>query len=230
VLAPTLRLAGISALVLASSVTRAQVGGSVALESDYRFRGVSLSGENPTGHLSLTYDHPSGWYAGASLAGAEVAPGPLRAALTAYAGFVRRTGPTGAWELGATVNRFSGTSGYDYGEVFAGFIAERWSARVYFSPDYFGRGVQTAYGELNGALPLTRDLRTFAHLGVLARLSGNSVDGFDHARYDARVGLGLRVADFDVQLAWVDTSQSARYVGTYQQRRSTVVLSASHDF
>jgi uncharacterized protein (TIGR02001 family) len=225
-----LRIAGIAALVLSSGAARAQAGGSIVVESDYRFRGVSLSGEDPTAHLALSYDHPSGWYTGASLAGVELEPGSRNAAVTAYIGFARRDGAGGTWEAGTSLNRFFGATAYDYGEVFAGFITERWTARVYLSPDYFGRGVRTMYGEFNGALALTPELRTFAHLGVLARLAGNVAPAIGQTRYDARVGLGLRVADFDVQLAWVDTSQGVPYVGAYEQRRSTVVLSASRNF
>jgi uncharacterized protein (TIGR02001 family) len=215
---------------LLGGAARAQVGGSIVLESDYRFRGVSLSGEDPTAHLTLSYDHPNGWYAGASLASAQLEPGPRRAAITAYGGWVKHQGAGRALEAGAIWNHFAGAAGYDYGEVFAGFIAERWTARIYFSPDYFGRSVRTMYAELNGAIALTSELRTFAHVGALAPLAGNAADGITRTRYDARVGLGVRVAAFDVQLAWVDTSQGVPYVGTYEQRRSTVVLSASHSF
>ncbi|GAB2578276.1 hypothetical protein GCM10027034_06160 [Ramlibacter solisilvae] len=200
------------------------------MESDYRFRGVSLSGGDPTAHLALSYDHPAGWYAGASLTSVELVPGPRRAAGTAYAGYARRNRFGEAWELGATLTRFEGASNYDYEEVFAGYVAERWTARVYLSPDYFGHGVRTLYAELNGNLPLTPQLRTFAHLGALTRLQGATAPGLAQTRYDARVGLGLRIAEADLRLAWVGASERVPYVATYQQRRSTWVLSASYDF
>src|SRR6185369_11635128 len=134
-----LRVLGITATVLFSGFAAAQVGGSVIVESDYRFRGISLSGGDPTAHLNLAYDHASGWYTGASLAGTELKPGSRKTALTAYLGYASRRGDLGAWEAGAVLNRFFGLTYYDYDEVYAGFIAERWTARVYYSPDYFGR-------------------------------------------------------------------------------------------
>jgi len=224
------RLAGIAALVVFSGAASAQAGGSVVVESDNRFRGVSLSGGNPAAHLNLSYDHAGGWYAGASLTGVELEPGPRRAAIAAYGGLVRPLGAGQAWEAGVILNRFAGTTSYDYDEVFAGFIAERWTARAYVSPDYFGRGVRTLYAEVDGGLPLTSTLRTFAHVGVLSRLQGATAAGLAQTRYDARVGLGVRIADVDVQLAWVGSSQSVPYVGAYEQSRSTVVLSASYHF
>ena len=53
--------------VALSSSVLAQLGASVALDSDYRFRGVSLSGSHPSESLALDYDSADGTYAGASL-------------------------------------------------------------------------------------------------------------------------------------------------------------------
>jgi uncharacterized protein (TIGR02001 family) len=233
-----LRLAGVAALALFSGAARAQVAGNVLVESDYRFRGISLSGENPAAHLSLSYDHPRGWYAGASLAGGvELKPGQQRAAVTGYAGYVRRTQSQGAWEAGAILNRYSGASIYDYGELFAGYIADRWTARMYFSPNYFGSEARTLYAELNGTLPLTPALHGFAHSGVLTRVAGDAPSAVARTRYDARVGLGLRLAEVGVRLAWVGASRASSYsytaysaASSYKQRQSTLVLSAEHDF
>ena len=65
---------------------------------------------------------------------------------------------------------------------------------------------------------------------MLARLAGNAPAGTGRTGYDTRVGLGLRMADFDVRLAWVGTSRGEPYAAAYEQRRRTVVLSASYDF
>jgi uncharacterized protein (TIGR02001 family) len=206
------------------------VGGSIVAESDYRYRGVSLNGEDPSLRVSLAYDHPGGWYAGASLARVELEPGTKRAATTAYAGYARRNAAGWTWESGATLSHFRGDAGRDDAEVFGGLIGEGWSARLYFAPHYFGRGVRTMYAELNAARPLAPAWHAFAHLGALARLAGDAPAGSDRLRYDARAGLGLRMADWDVQLAWVTSSRGGTYPVAYEQRRSTVVLSAGYDF
>ena len=49
----------------------AQMSGSIGIQSDYRFRGISLTGRQPVVTLDLAYDHPSGLYAGASAIGAN---------------------------------------------------------------------------------------------------------------------------------------------------------------
>ena len=50
--------------LIAANVS-AQVSGSLTLVSDYRFRGVSLSHNNPAAQLGAVYDDARGWYAGA---------------------------------------------------------------------------------------------------------------------------------------------------------------------
>ena len=223
-------LARFAAPVLFSAAACGQVGGSIVAESDYRYRGISLNGEDPTLHVSLAYDDPRGWYAGASLAHVELEPGAKRAAATAYAGFVRRRATGWAWEAGATLNHFGGDAGHDYAEAFGGILAEGWSARLYYAPRYFGGSVRTLYAELNAGRPLTPAWRTFAHLGALARLAGDMPAGTDRMRYDARLGLGLRLVDWDVQLSWVASSTRGTYPAEYAQRRSTLVLSVGYDF
>ena len=99
--AAILHLVRFAAPLLLSAAACGQVGGSIVAESDYRFRGVSLNGEDPSLRVSLAYDHPGGWYAGASLARVELEPGFKRTATTGYAGYVRRNQAGWAWESGA---------------------------------------------------------------------------------------------------------------------------------
>ena len=206
------------------------MSGNVVAESDYRYRGVSLNGGDPSLRVSLAYDHPRGWYAGASLVRVEFEAEHKRTASTVYAGLVRRSATGWAWEAGATLSHFCGDADRDYGEVFGGVIGEGWSARLYFAPHYFGQGVRTMYAEMNAGAPLTPALHTFAHLGALTRLAGDAPIGTDRTRYDARMGVGLRMADWDMRLAWVASSPRGTYPIAYERRRSVVVLSAGYDF
>lgn len=220
-------------LLLLTAAARGQFSASVLAESDYRFRGVSLSDEDPDLHLSLAYDHASGWYAGASATGVELEPRQRDAELLGYLGYAQR--PTGpgtrpAWELGAAVAHFAGAAHYDYLEVYAGVLEQRWNARLYYSPDYFGRGVRTAYAELNGGWPLAPTLRAFGHAGALLRLAGPAPPGAQRWRYDTRVGLSLAVDACELQLAWVWSSRGGPYPAAYEHKRSAVVLSASYFF
>ena len=65
-------LAALAAATLAAtlggimpSVARADVAFNVGAVTDYRYRGISLSDDQPAAQLTLVYDAPRGWYAGA---------------------------------------------------------------------------------------------------------------------------------------------------------------------
>ena len=60
-------------------------------------------------------------------------------------------------EAGGDYSAFAGSSDLNYGEVFVGGATENLSARIYYSPRYFGQSSHAVYGELNATQPLDRD-------------------------------------------------------------------------
>lgn len=207
-----------------------QVGVSLQVESNYQFRGVSLSDDQPDAHLLIAYDHRSGWFAGAALAGVEVAPGERRGQWLAYMGYARPVGFGLAGEVGVNVSHFGGATSFDYQEIFAGVSGERWSLRLSYSPDYFGRGVRTLYTELNASLPLVTSLRGFAHAGLLDTLGTAARIGSSRSRLDGRLGLAFSSSSFELQLARYASSTGGPYAAEYDRRRGGWWLSASSFF
>ncbi|HJW12985.1 MAG TPA: TorF family putative porin [Albitalea sp.] len=225
------RVAALALLAGMATSASAQTAASVTVESDYRFRGVSLSNLKPDLRVNLAHDDASGWYAGASGTRVQLDSQQRQAALFVYGGFARRALPGLAWEIGATAAHLGDGSRYDYGELFGGVIGQRWNARAYVSPSYFGSGTRTLYAELNGGLPLVPPLRLFGHVGALWRLSGGpSDDASRRARSDVRVGLAAGVDAVELQLAWVRGDRSGLYPIAYGRQRSAWVLSAAYFF
>ncbi|WP_430391585.1 TorF family putative porin [Dyella sp. 20L07] len=180
----------------------AQVSGSVALLSDYRFRGISLSDDRPAANVTLSYDQPSvGWYAGGALSSVR-ADRNLAAQLLGYAGYARRVKPDLSWEAGVTYSRLSGHESYAYAEAYVGLAYKRLVARVYYAPDYFHSGIATQYGEINGSHALSEKWYLFAHLGYLRRNGDIGMNHSSRVRSDIRAGLGLTLKPLDVQLGW----------------------------
>ena len=141
-----LRAALFPSLFLVGGAALAQAGGSVALLSDYRYRGVSLSQEKPTLRLSAAYDDPAGWFAGASLTEVMLYRPSWQLQVLGYAGYAGRLTDRLGWEAGATLIHFGSDSRYDDREAFTGLSGERWNARMHYSPDYFGSGYTDANG------------------------------------------------------------------------------------
>ena len=226
-----IRAALVAALLVgASAAARAQLAASVTGYSDYRFRGVSLGDDRPGVQLAVNYDTSAGWFLGASGTGVALGRGRRYAAAMGYAGYAAVTTQGLSWELGAVASHFSGDSSYDYAEAFTGLSGERWNVRLYLAPDYFGRGVATAYLEGNGNLPLGEYARLLGHAGVLAGRGG--ADGSDsrRARIDGRLGGGYARDAIDLQLAWVAATRGGPYPAVYDSRRGAWVLSVTLAF
>ena len=218
-------------MLVAGASVQAQLSASVGIETDHRFRGVSLSDGRPDAYASVAYDHDSGAFAGTSVTRVEFVRGRPVAQWLGYAGYAARLPQDLAAEFGLIGATFSGNTRYDYSEAFVGVSGERWALRAYYAPDYFGFDQTTAYVELDANAPLHPRLRLFAHLGALTLLRGAPADGHGRTRYDARLALGWSVQPgWDLQLAWVSATQGGPYVVEYGNRRSTGVLSAIASF
>jgi uncharacterized protein (TIGR02001 family) len=225
-----LRAALCPSLFLACGVAFAQVGASVALLSDYRYRGISLSDERPTLLLSAAYDDPGGWFGGGSLTEVKLYRPRWQVQALGYAGYASRLSDRLGWEAGVTGVHFGTDSRYDYDEVFAGLNGERWNMRAHYSPDYFGSGARTVYGEFNVGVPLSALMRATAHIGALMRVGGTSTEGAN-ASFDASLGAAVARDAWEVQLAWVAGGRSAVYPTAYgRASRGALVLSASLAF
>ena len=201
----------------------AETGASVTVVSDYRFRGVSLSDEQPSAQLNFTYDNYDGWYAGATLAGVKLAHSSPQGQVLTYFGYARREASGLSWETGATVVGFTDDSDYSYGEVYAGFSTSFWNARLYFSPDYYGLGERTGYAELNAQYPLNASVRLFGHVGGLGALGGAH-----GTRVDTRAGASVGMDRWELAVTWGAVVGSVRpYAPVYENHHQSWVLSAA---
>ena len=221
---PASALLALLALALTPMAASSQLGGSLAFESDYRFRGVSLSNERPDLRLTLAYDHASGAYLGTSVTRVEFRPDQPGLALQAYAGYAGEIVPAWRWEAGAIKTHLSKGSYYDYAEAYLGLLAERGSLRLYLAPDYFGTDARTAYLEFGWGWPLTPELRLFVQGGALHKFgaSGN--------RLDARLGAAWQTGELDWQLAWSVAQRRAPFGVPSSQRSSLLWLGTRWSF
>ena len=204
------------------------LGGTVALQSDSRFRGVSYSDEKPNAQATLTYDGSAGWYGGAMLTKVHFGPDRQSTMLQGYAGRVFSLATGLDAEAGVQVNRFDGITRYNYGEAYVGLLAERWNARLYASNDYYGTKQRSLYAEVNLNWPLTQSVQAFAHAGVIDARGGPYAE--PSSRTDWRAGVAWRYGVAELQLAWVGASRGGPYTWTADEHRQTWVLGLSAAF
>jgi uncharacterized protein (TIGR02001 family) len=214
---------------LAAADAHAQVSGSASIVSNYRYRGVSLSHNDPAAQATLVYDDPQGLYAGAFASTVRIGnPTSNEVQGIFFAGYARST-PSGAtFEAGVVYSGFTGASSYAYPELLVGAAYEKISARLHYSPNYYGRGSDAVYGEIDAAHRLLEHMQLVAHVGVLwtnaRNIYGEAVDSI----VDGRVGAAFDFDRFNVQLSWVGISDAnAGYGLTRVRSGNGPVLSVS---
>jgi len=230
------RLAAVAVAIMGlASRAHAEIGISVAAQSDDHLRGVSISDGQPVVSLNLAYDHASGVYGGISAtavvtrhAGWEVLGDVV------YVGYAGRVDSQTSLDVGVANSCVSvypdTTYRYNYTEVYAGISRGGLSAHVYYSPRYLGGGAPTLYAEVNGAWRPARRWRLFAHTGVLTALGHGGLTYYGRTQFDARLGLAHEFGRAELNLAWTTTSATPNFPPGYAQSRNAVVLGAAYNF
>ena len=108
-------MSAIVAVLITQSV-HAQLSTTVGVDSDYRYRGVSLSKSNPSARLTVNFEGNDRWYAGGSATRAALTDHDTYPQLTAYGGWFAGTIDRTTVELGVVGSHFVGSSGYDFFE------------------------------------------------------------------------------------------------------------------
>jgi len=213
----------------------AQMAGRAALESDYRVRGVSFSDGRPVASLTLSYDHASGAYLGATgLIGAADGAGVRALGYQVDLGYARQTASGLGWDVGLTQTGFSEYRGSEheirYSEIYAGIVRRNLSAHLYYSPSYLGGHVRTLYAEVDGAIRPAPRWRLFAHAGLLTPLSRDDGAPPPGTQYDLRAGAAVEVRAAELRLAWTHVGPGSPYPAELPRSRDAVVVSASYAF
>lgn len=224
----------IAPLLGAAALAGADVGGSLSLQTDARERGMSYSRDKPSAQLGLAWDGEAGWYAGAQLAHARFSQ-RRGARLQAYGGRIVGLAPGLDGEAGVIAHAFENVSRYDFQEVYVGLLGERWNLRLYGSPDYYGIGQRSLYGEFNLRWPVAAGMGLTGHVGALRGHGAAATTAYAEAhgptRVDLRLGASWQLGDSsELQLAWVAASRGGPYIWTDAARRRSVLLGLTTTF
>ena len=236
---PPARLARLVTLIApllgAAAPVGADVGGTLSLQTDARERGMSYSDEKPSAQFSLAWDGDVGWYGGAQLSHARFDAQRHGARLQAYGGRVIELAPGLDAEAGVIAQAFENVSNYDFREGYVGLLGERWNLRLYHSPNYYGVGQRSLYGEFNLRWPIATGMGLMAHVGWL-RGYGTAptvVYGEAHGptRVDLRAGASWQLGErAELQLAWVAASRGGPYTWATSAHRRRVLLGVTATF
>ena len=230
-LALAARLMSLLTPVLAGAgAARADVGGTLSLQTDARERGVSYSRGRPAAQLGVAWDGRTGWYAGAFLAQARFDASRHGSWLRVYGGRVMSLAPGLDVEAGLVAHRFAGLGRYDYREAYAGLLGDGWTLRLHHAPDHYGSGLRTDYLEFGARWPVTGTFALTGHAGVLGsqgrlrRPAQGYVPNHGPTGIDVRAGVSWQLGGgTEAQLAWVSASRGGPAVWAESAARRKVV-------
>lgn len=188
-----------------------EFSGSVALTSEYAFRGIVQSDEHPALQGSIDYSHDSGFYAGVWGSSVDFNDGgEATVEMDIYGGVAGEIGGI-SWDVGGIYYTYPGAdSSLDYNffelAVALGYDFEIFSlsGAMNYSPNYFADSGQSLYSAVYASVPLPYDFSVNAHAGyqqIDDEVKFGADDYMDYA-----VGLGYHVAGFDLAVDYVGTS------------------------
>jgi uncharacterized protein (TIGR02001 family) len=210
----------------------AQVAGSVAIDSDYRLRGYSLSDNQPTASLQVNYDDKSGLYFTFS-ALTELGHGGRFLGVIGNAGYAKRLNERVTLDAGVIRSQLRSAGpdafGYKYTEIYAGAYVGPITGRIYYSPDYRTPGLSTIYGELEAGFEPARNWRVSAHVGMLTYLNSKSFYRGGNTHQDWRVGVSRQFGNFEIHSA-LSGGHPYEYSGYRVHKKVAATVGGSFSF
>ena len=223
-----------SALALMAAPASAEVGATVTLTSQERFRGYSVSDGYPAATFSLSYDDAAGPYVeGSIMIAGNLSDGLERSRFEGNAGYALRlnSGPT--LDVGVVHAEYTGYRIYGkpavFTEVYAGIITKHLSAHAHYSPNYFQRGVTTFYTDVDGSAPLTPRVRLSAHYGMLFQIDGVHEQAGTRTR-DWRIAASTDVKRLTFELALASGSDKRSFYGVVKNGGAALLFSVAAVF
>ena len=197
---------GFAALVLLAAVSTAHAGeftGTVTAVSDYDFRGVTQTAQDPALQGSVDFAADTGFYAGIWASNVDFGAGDPNAEVDFYTGW--GGGEDITWDLGITYYTYINEGSINYPEAHLGVGWKYFDAKAWYAWDYSGLEGNARYFEGNVTYPLPANFGLTGHMGYT---NGNGFhEAYDQSSYmDWSVGVTYTWSHFDMALKWVDGS------------------------
>ena len=219
----------------AIDIPGASISANVSIVSQYRWRGLDQSGEEPAVQGGFDLAHESGLYLGTWMSNVDFNDNDSVSEMDFYGGYGFEAAGVGV-DLNITQFAYPGSlsaSDYDFTEYGIGLSKDLGVAAVSagfnFTGDFFGGSGHAEYIQAGLDIPLPADFGLSAHVGHQS-IEQNSAYGVDDYT-DWSVGVGFPLAGLDVSVAYVDTDLDISTVTTsLVGRDEAVVFGVSKSF
>lgn len=191
-------------LVAAGAASAAGFSVTPTVVSDYDFRGVTQTEEDPAFQLGLNYGFENGLYVGAWGSTLKYAEPSDDVEVDVFAGFAGAT-EVFNYDVGANYYAYPGISDANTVELYAGISKDWYGAKLWYSPDYASSDLDGFYIEANAAYPLPANFSVLAHVG---RTFGDGTGSFPKT-LDYSIGVGYSISNINLAVKYVGTDESA---------------------
>ncbi len=194
---------GVAAVLLLATATaaHAEFSGTVTATTDYDWRGVTQTAQDPALQGSFDWSSDMGIYAGVWASNVDFGSGDPNVEVDLYAGW--SGGEVLTYDFGGVYYTYPGESDFNFPELYASVGWEFLSAKISYSWDFAGTSETAFYyeGNVDYGLP--------ANFGVIGHIGYSDGDGISAAYgqsnyYDWAVGITYTWSHFDFELKWVD--------------------------
>jgi uncharacterized protein (TIGR02001 family) len=217
------RIAAAAALLAATTGTAVggNVSATVGLVSDYDFRGISQTLNDPAFQAGLTYTSDTGLYYGlwgsnvdfqGSSPGATYKNSDIDRPSTEMDVFLGFSGEkVVGYDLGVIYYSYPNSGELNYAEAYASVSKGPGTLKVWWAwNDFGGKGRKGAvYTEANLNVPMNEGFSFLAHFGYSDTSKTMALGNY----LDWSLGVGYSASNFDLSLKWVDGSDLSTPVG-----------------
>jgi uncharacterized protein (TIGR02001 family) len=211
---------GLMIITSVASAAESPFSANVALTSDYVFRGISQTSEDPAIQGGFDFNHASGFYIGVWASalnfGEDATALAIKPADRAhlevdiYAGFSGNFTEKMGWDIGVLNYGYPGAASslnYDFTEAYAklnyDFGVAKTTLAVNQTSDYFAASGSATYIALDVEVPLPSDFALAIHAGN-QKIDKNAA--FATPDYtDYKIGISKEFGGFGFALDWIDT-------------------------
>ncbi len=175
---------------------------SVALSTEYVWRGISQTDEDPAISGSFDVGHSSGLYGGVWASNVDYGD-DASAEVDFYAGFAGAFGDTGiGYDVGVLRYIFPGED-YNFNEVYGSLSYSIFTAGVAHSSDALGSGEDATYYSLDAGYDLPMGFSVAAGLGLYD--SDENIFGPEDSYMNYYIGVSKEFAGFGFDITYTDT-------------------------
>lgn len=226
-------LIAIALMGAAASTQAADLSGTITGVTDYDFRGITQSAQDPAIQGSIDLSTDPGFYAGIWASNVDFGSGDPNIETDYYVGW--GGGEDVTWDIGLTYYTYWSASDFNYFEAHAG-VGWKWiDVKYWYAWDYAGYdGKNERYIEGNVTYPLPANFGLTGHIGYS---NGSGIhEAYGQSSYmDWSAGVTYSWSHIDMSLKWVDgsdlqTMDPPPWKGDYSSSEARAIFQISTTF